>query len=153
METICQGTHQEEKCISPMEQSLIEIEKDDDAYFRNEKNIRQILGEVMQTPSETMQTPSETMQTPCETMQTPGETMQTPGETMQTPGETMQIPLDPKQIPFETTQILLELWNSLLADECLFTQSKSLKRPYWESSYIDAEVIPKRVNIYSAKSK
>ncbi|XP_014521568.1 NAC domain-containing protein 40 [Vigna radiata var. radiata] len=193
METICQATHQEGNCISPMEQSLIEIEKDDNAYFRNEKNIRQIPGEAMQNPCETMQTvcetmqthgetiqipcetmqipcetmqiPCETMQIPCETMQIPCETMQTPCETVQTPCETMQVswktmqipfetieapfetmqtPLDPKQFPFENTQILLELWNSLLADESLVTQSKSLKRPYCESSYIDAEVVPER---------
>ncbi|XP_047182035.1 uncharacterized protein LOC124848414 [Vigna umbellata] len=192
METICQATHQTEKRISPIEQLLIEFEKDDDAYFRNEKNIRQIPSEIMQIPCETrqipcetrqipcetrqipcetrqipcetmqipcetMQIPCETMQIPCETMQIPCETMQTPCETMevpcettqnpfeimQTPLETMQTPLDPKQIPFETTQILLELWNSLLADENLVTQSKSLKRAYCESSYIDAEIVPK----------
>ncbi|KOM57228.1 hypothetical protein LR48_Vigan11g026000 [Vigna angularis] len=192
METICQATHQTEKRISPIEQLLIEFEKDDDAYFRNEKNISQILSETMKLLSETMQIPCETMQIPCETgqipcetrqipcetgqipcetrqipcetrqspcetrqipcetMQTHGETLQTPCETtqnsfeiMQTPLETMQTPLDPKQIPFETTQILLESWNSLLADENLVTQSKSLKRAYCESSYIDAEIVPK----------
>ncbi|XP_027906703.1 NAC domain containing protein 52-like [Vigna unguiculata] len=260
METICHVTYQAEKCISPTEPSLIEIEQDDDAYFRNENNngrspseimqipyetmhtpcetmhtpyeIMQISCETMQTlyetlqipcetmqsscesmqtpcetmqtsfesmqtPCETMQTSFESMQTPCETMQTSFESMQTPCETMQTPFESLQTPCEPvqtlcesmqiscesmqnpcepmqiscetmqishetNQIPFEilqflfetpfqtmqtpleTKQILPKLPNSLLADEYLVTQSKSLKRAYCESSYRDAEVVPER---------
>ncbi|XP_052723955.1 NAC domain-containing protein 62-like isoform X2 [Vigna angularis] len=113
METICQAKHQAEKCISPIEQSLIEFEKDDDAYFRNENNIRQIPCETMQTVCEItqisfeslqirhefMQTPYETMQVSCETMHIPCETMQIPCESIEAPSETIQVPSETIQIP------------------------------------------------------
>ncbi|KOM56971.1 hypothetical protein LR48_Vigan11g000300 [Vigna angularis] len=104
METICQAKHQAEKCISPIEQSLIEFEKDDDAYFRNENNIRQIPCETMQTVCEITQISFESLQIRHEFMQTPYETMQVSCETMHIPCETMQIPCESIEAPSETIQ-------------------------------------------------
>ncbi|WVZ16322.1 hypothetical protein V8G54_009304 [Vigna mungo] len=136
METICQLTYQAEKNISPAEQSLIDIEKDEasfpnpsnDAYFRKEINNRHI--PYAQTPFEPMHTslgstqnpfeagsmltlfeptqPSfETTKTPFETMETPFDTRETLLGTMQSPLGAMQTPLGAMYTSFETTQTSL----------------------------------------------
>ena len=96
------------------------------------EDMQGVLTETMQAMQALL---SEAKQAPLsEATQPPYDTTQISSETTQTPY--MQVPFEAPQTPSETSS-----FNHS-------TQSKPLKRAYCESPYIDAEVVPKLVNIY-----